>query len=35
LNFIADNEQSEFSEKMQDSIGPVVSEKDIALLEKS
>ena len=35
LNFIADNEQSEFSEKMQDSIGPVISEKDIALLEKS
>lgn len=35
LNFIADNEQSEFSEKMQDSIGPVISEKHIALLEKS
>lgn len=35
LNFIVDNEQSEFSEKMQDSIGPVISEKDIALLEKS
>ena len=35
LNFIADNEQSEFSEKMQDSIGPIISEKDIALLEKS
>jgi glutamate 5-kinase len=35
LNFIADNEQSEFSDKMQDSIGPVISEKDIALLEKS
>ena len=28
LNFIADNEQSEFSEKMQDSIGPIISEKD-------
>ncbi|WP_404341417.1 glutamate 5-kinase [Pseudoalteromonas mariniglutinosa] len=35
LNFIADNEQSDFSEKMHDSLGPVISEKDIALLEKS
>ncbi|WP_440055091.1 glutamate 5-kinase [Pseudoalteromonas sp. T1lg65] len=35
LNFLAEQDESPISEKIQDSIGPVISEQDIALLEKS
>ncbi|MEM0514193.1 glutamate 5-kinase [Pseudoalteromonas sp. YIC-827] len=35
LNFIAENESTEFSDEVQDSIGPIISDEDIAVLEKS
>ncbi|KJZ02388.1 MULTISPECIES: glutamate 5-kinase [Pseudoalteromonas] len=35
LNFLTEHEENPISERIQDSIGPVISEQDIALLEKS
>jgi hypothetical protein len=35
LNFLAEQEQTADNGHLQQSIGPVISEQDIAILEKS